>query len=279
MMEKRTIAVILTVHNRKDKTLECLRSLFKEPNKFEVFLTDDGCTDGTREAVFKNFPQVHLIDGDGEMYWNRGMYIAFEQASYGDFDYYLWLNDDTLFVPNFIQRLLDCSISEKNMAIICGATIDNENSKNVTYGGYTKVVKPLPLSSQKQRCYFASGNILLIPRYVFMQVGLNDFRFRHALGDFDYEGRANKLGIKVIQAPHYLGYCERHCSIPKWRDANYSFKQRLEQLYSPTGRNPYEFIYFDLRHNGLFKAVLHYFTLHLRCFFPHLFCFKYLEKE
>ena len=50
-MEKKSIAVILTVHNRKMKTLECLSSLFKEHNNFEVFLTNDGCTDGTSEVI------------------------------------------------------------------------------------------------------------------------------------------------------------------------------------------------------------------------------------
>lgn len=278
-MKKKSIAVILTVHNRKVKTLECLSSLFKEHNNFEVFLTNDGCTDGTSEAIATTFPQVHLIEGDGTLFWNRGMYKAFEKASKMEFDFYLWLNDDTVFVSDFIQKLLDCSSSEMNKAIICGATVDNKNTEQVTYGGYTKSVKSLPLSSQKQQCYFASGNILLIPRYVFKKVGLNDFKFRHALGDFDYEGRANKLGIKVVQAPNYLGYCERHSSIPKWRDDNYSIIERIHHLYSPTGRNPYEFIYFDKRHNGVFKAIVHYFTLHLRCFFPHLFCFNYTEKE
>lgn len=278
-MEKITIAVILTVHNRKNKTLECLSSLFKEQIDFEVFLTDDGCTDGTREAIITMFPQVNIIEGDGTLFWNRGMYKAFQEASTKDFDFYLWLNDDTLFVPNFIKKLIDCSQTEMNKSIICGATIDNEDTKIVTYGGYTKTVKPLPLSSIKQRCYFASGNILLIPRYVFKKVGLNDLNFRHALGDFDYEGRANKLGVNIVQAPNFLGYCERHKHIPKWRDINYSLKERLIHLYSPTGRNPFEFIYFDKRHNGLNKAILHFVTLHLRCFFPKLFCFQYNEKE
>lgn len=52
------IAVIITCHNRKEKTLHCLTNLFEAKKAYghnevrlAVFLTDDGCTDGTAEAV------------------------------------------------------------------------------------------------------------------------------------------------------------------------------------------------------------------------------------
>ena len=60
----KTIAVLLTVFNRKDKTLECLKHLYVQNGigvhyDIEVYLTDDGCTDGTPEAVNSLFPYVH----------------------------------------------------------------------------------------------------------------------------------------------------------------------------------------------------------------------------
>ena len=47
------IAVIITYHNRKSKTLQCLKQLFDVVETYttnidlKVFLTDDGSTDGT----------------------------------------------------------------------------------------------------------------------------------------------------------------------------------------------------------------------------------------
>lgn len=76
----RTIAALLTVYNRKEKTLACLRELFAQniPDNYilNVYLTDDGCTDGTPEAIAIEFPSVHIIKGDGSLFWNRGMYAA-----------------------------------------------------------------------------------------------------------------------------------------------------------------------------------------------------------
>lgn len=78
------IAVLLTCHNRREKTLSCLQSLFgatmPEGYKTEVFLVDDGSTDGTGEAVEKCFPQVTVIQGDGNLYWNKGMNLAWKNA-------------------------------------------------------------------------------------------------------------------------------------------------------------------------------------------------------
>ena len=95
------IAVLLTVHNRKEKTLKCLSELYSQQlskeYKLIIYLTNDGCTDGTPEAVKANFPDVIIVNGDGSLFWNRGMYKAWTVASSDkDYDFYLWLNDDTL---------------------------------------------------------------------------------------------------------------------------------------------------------------------------------------
>ena len=54
-MEPQHISVLLTCHNRKAKTLGCLTSLYAAElpvgYDMEVYLVDDGCTDGTADAV------------------------------------------------------------------------------------------------------------------------------------------------------------------------------------------------------------------------------------
>src|SRR5512138_1923464 len=113
----KTIAALLTVHNRKHKTLLCLQSLYNqiltEGYKLDVYLTDDGCTDGTPEAIREEFPQVTIIKGDGSLFWNRGMYAAWTKATeIADYNYYLWLNDDTELFDDSLIELLD--VSNKN---------------------------------------------------------------------------------------------------------------------------------------------------------------------
>ena len=79
------IAVLLTVFNRCEKTISCLKNLYaqKLPKNvsFDVWLTDDNCTDGTPLAVAKEYPEVHILTGEGILFWNRVMKNAWEAAS------------------------------------------------------------------------------------------------------------------------------------------------------------------------------------------------------
>ena len=58
------IAVLMTCHNRKAKTIRCLRNLYCQNINLDIFLVNDGCTDGTEEFVAKEFPKVNIIEGD-----------------------------------------------------------------------------------------------------------------------------------------------------------------------------------------------------------------------
>lgn len=144
----KTIAVLLTVFNRKDKTLQCLKRLYRqlplENYQIDVYLTDDGCTDGTPEAVAEQFPQVNVIHAKGDLFWNRGMWTAWDTAAKNkDYDFYLWLNDDTFVYDNMLKVLIEATLETKEKAIIVGATEATNHSK-ITYGGRLKDGKVPP---------------------------------------------------------------------------------------------------------------------------------------
>ncbi|MHB9141911.1 MAG: glycosyltransferase family 2 protein [Paludibacter sp.] len=269
-----TIAVLITCHNRRKKTIECLKSLYNNVYQNDisvnVFLVDDGSTDGTSDAIKLEFPEVIIIQGSGQLYWNRGMHLAWSSATKTKkYDYYLWLNDDTLLFKNSIKLMFEYSQISGNQRIIVGATCSSHKNI-VTYGGYTFPNNMLTPDGTWQDCDFFNGNIVLIPSYVYSKVGLLDNRFRHSLGDFDFGMRAHKLGFTHVLSPNCLGYCEHHETIPIWRNHTIALNKRLKNLYSPLGNNPFEFLFFDLRHKGLFIAIIHFVTIHLRSVFPIL---------
>ncbi|MCB0846867.1 MAG: glycosyltransferase, partial [Bacteroidetes bacterium] len=60
------IAVAMTCHNRRPKTVNCLERLYAQEGinenfSLDIFLVDDGSTDGTAQEVEKQFPQVNII--------------------------------------------------------------------------------------------------------------------------------------------------------------------------------------------------------------------------
>ena len=242
------IAVLLTCHNRRDKTIACLTALHNctlpDGYSFSVFMVDDGSTDGTSTAVANAFPKAKIIQGNGNLFWNRGMHLAWQTAIATQvFDYYLWLNDDTFLVKEALDILLQKAF---NNAIVCGTTQSIKDQK-ATYGGYIKSPNKLLLPNGKfQECDYFNGNCILIPKEAFDIVGNLDSVFHHAVGDFDYSLRARKLGIELYVAPVYIGTCESHTELPKWRSPKISVVNRLKSLYSATsGCYPPQFFVFD----------------------------------
>lgn len=268
-----TIAVLLTVHNRKAKTLECLRRLYAqlpfEGYLLDVYVTDDGCTDGTPEAVKQQFPQVHIIHGDGNLFWNRGMFIAWQEAAKEDYDFYLWLNDDTLLLPNALKSLLASSQSKLNQAIIVAANRAKKEEK-VTYSGHNKNGKITPNGSL-QSCDTFNGNCVLIPRYVYQKLGNLDWKFRHAIGDLDYGYRAKRAGIEMYVSSEYLGICDNNPKLPAWARKEVPLLKRLKNLYSPLGyAEPIPFFHYERKNFGLMTAIKHFISIHIRVLFPQL---------
>ncbi len=274
-MVTKKIAALITCHNRKEKTINCLNSFHdaidfvRDEIKFDIFLVDDGSTDGTSDEVHAKYPTINIINGNGNLYWNRGMNLAWETAAKNNYDFYLWLNDDVILHHSGIENIIADSHAKNDRAIIAGAC----QSKNgdVTYSGYNsnkkKKIKP---NGYIQHCDYFNGNLVLIPSLVFEKLGFLDPIYHHAQGDFDYGYRAKKVGINSYVSSDFVGICELHDELPKWCNPSYDFNIRLKDFKSPLGGNPYLTFIFQRKHIGLIPAIFHFCTIYLRLIFPFL---------
>ena len=273
MAQFQSIAILLTVFNRKQKTIKCLENIYKQSSysnyKIDIFLTDDGSTDGTSDLIKSKYPDVVIIKGNN-LYWNRGMWTSWNAAIKKKlYDFYLWLNDDTFTYPYMLDRLIYVSNLCNDKAIIVGPTIDNSGLGIHTYGG-RKNKNLVPLNGELQECDSFNGNIVLIPSYVYNIVGMNDPVFHHSLGDLVYGMRARKAGIRIIQLGEAVGECDRHNRIMKWCDPEIKLIDRMKFLFQPTGYPPKEVFLFNKRRYGVFKAIIMLLTTFIRCIFPSI---------
>lgn len=257
------IAILMTCHDRKDKTIWCIDNLFKQmlppEMSIEVYLVDDGCTDGTAEAVQETYPRVFIIKGSGDLFWNRGMCLAWEMArKKGGYAAYLWLNDDTMLESNALAVIEKCSIENHN-AIVVGSISSTANPQVVTYGGYKnkKIITP---GGKFEECDTFNGNCVYIPKEVSDKIGYLDPYYRHSVGDFDYSWRAIKNGIKCMVTP-VIGSCDRNPPEPCWNKG--SLLERFKKLYSPLGNNPFETFHLYKKYSYC-KAIYYFLYIHLR---------------
>ena len=280
---KTSIGVVLTCHNRKEKTLTCLKKLINQDNidtiDSSVYIVDDGSTDGTSEAVKINFPQVNIIKGDGTLFWNGGMRVAFSKAMENECDYYLWLNDDTFLYSDVLKLLLETSNNMKQQRgrdVIVTGTIIDIDTKKVNYGGRNQKSKLQPLfftllnsSAELQKCDTFNGNVVLIPQNVVSKIGniSSEYSRQHS-GDLDYGLRAKYAGFESWVAPGVVGECPSNSLKGTIFDKSLPFRDRIKQMKSPKGVPPArEWMVFAKRHAG-FLWPFYWLRTVVRVIFP-----------
>lgn len=272
-MTKKSIAVIMTVYNRKDKTLKCLYSLFKQKNLddhiIDIYLTDDGSTDGTSDAIKIHFPTVNIIQGNGSLFWTKGMWTAWKVAeSKKEYDYICWLNDDVVLFEAALKHILDCSEEKDDKAIISGIMCDPDDHSKTTYSGrFNK--KLIIENGNMQEIEYLHGNFVLIPLFVYKNIGIIDNYYSHSGGDTDYSMTAIKKGIKVFSSRKKCGKCRKDLLKPKCFLKVTPLFRRFKILYTPLSYSmPKDIFYFDCKHRNIIVAVLHFISLHFKCLFP-----------
>lgn len=257
------LAVVMTCHNRRAKTLACLAALRDAAQDagiaHAIYLFDDGSSDGTAEAVCAQEPSATVLRGDGTMFWNRGMHAAFACAMQRGHETYLWLNDDTLLERSALRTLfatLDSAGGSR--AIVVGAVRDPATGR-LSYGGSRRVAprwrpflaRTIEPDGRPAEVDVINGNVVLIPHTVAASFGNLDPRFEHAMGDTDYALRARRAGITILQTGHFVGDCARNTTRGTLRDRSAPLRRRLADAVSRKGLPPRSWLALCRRHGGL----------------------------
>ena len=247
-MTARRIAVLMTCHNRVDRTVACLRSLSDQQDSSahtrDVVLVDAGSTDGTRETNRQHIPHVEVIERGPDLFWNGGMRVALSHTYESDPDLYLWMNDDVALDEDALATLVDChrelEATRAAPAIVVGSTRDPDTGKH-TYGGVVRPDRRRPMRYElvapgdvPRQVETMNGNCVLVPRAVVARIGNLAGAYTHGMGDYDYGHRADRAGCEVWIAPGTIGTCARNPEAPRAA----SLDEHRRRVTSPTGGLP-----------------------------------------
>lgn len=300
-----SIAVLLTCFNRKEQTLSCLRTLFKvqedyikdkkadEKVSLDVFLTDDGCTDGTANVIRKEFTiqNVNILQGDGNLFWAGGMRKAWESAlSYNKtWDYFLLLNDDTDLLSNMFEELFRaCDYSVKyfgKQGIVSGVTSSKSDHNRVTYGGniwinkFTAKSKKIVPNGTPLLIDYTNANIMLIHHSVVDKIGIFYKGFQHGNADYDYSNHARKAGFPVLLTGNICGRCDNdHVSFDDYKASiiKMSLSERKRHFSHPLHSTRDYLCY--IRRNAVIRYPMVALGRFLNLYFPSLYYKLYARR-
>lgn len=203
----------IPVHNRLELTRSCLESIRKqEYQNFRTVVCDDGSTDGTTTMLADEFPEVIVLNGNGNLWWTGATNecVRYIQEHADADDYLITLNNDLELSTNHLVMMARV-LADKPEAILMSASYDIAQPDVLTEPGArmdwlrAKAYKLDPAQynfSGLAEVTHAPGRGTVFPISVFARVGLFDFEaLPHYSADFDLAHRARRAGYRI-----YINY-------------------------------------------------------------------------
>lgn len=280
--------------DRLKRVYDAYNSNASEQIELSIFLTDDGCTDGTAKAaieVAKPLP-ITILQSDGNSYWAGGMRIAWNAALSSDkiFDFFLLLNDDTYVKDNCFEELFNCHryalLHYGKAGVYTGFVSSTTNDSDIIYGakvykgGILSKATPLSPTGTPQACSMINANILLISKEVPQAIGILDEVFIHAAADMDYGIRAMKAGFPVLTTANSCGTCyyDHDNSTSEYQKIkNMTFQERKGYIDRPNIKQYHDSLVFYKRYDKI-RYVIFKMSYYLNLYVPSIYYFLFNKR-
>ncbi|NWF94045.1 MAG: glycosyltransferase family 2 protein [Syntrophaceae bacterium] len=250
------LSVIIVNWNTKEFLLQCLESVHQSVREkgMEVFVVDNGSTDGSVAAVRERFPEVKLIENRTNLGFARANNQAL-RLSKGR--YVLLLNPDAKVKPGAIDRLTSFMDAHPEAGAAGGQLLNPDGSKQNSIANFPSLATEL-LNKSLLRWLFPSkypgkeqdytepievdsviGACMMVRRDTMEQVGLLDEDYFLFLEETDWCYRMKRAGWRIYHLPqaevyHFQGKGaeieKRRARVEYFRSRYHFFKKNRGSL-------------------------------------------------
>ncbi len=250
------ISVVIVNWNTRELLMDCIRSVYETVREiaFEIWVVDNGSTDGSQQAVKDGFPQVLLIENSQ----NRGFAAANNQAlKKMTGRYALLLNSDAALTVGAAQTLLAFMESTPIAGMACGQLLNPDGSLQNSIANFPtlltltsnetllRILLPERFPS-KRRNYSGPipvesgiGACLMVRKTAMDQVGIFDENFFFFFEETDWAYRMRLANWRIFFVPsariihaqgksaassissRILFYRSRYIYLRKWHPKSY----------------------------------------------------------
>ena len=212
------ISIVLVCWNNKAYLDPCLKSLYEGGLKssFDVIVVDNGSTDGSQQMLAEKFPDVMLIQNEGNVGLGKASNQGIE-ATNGR--YVLLLNNDTLVNGPALDVLVEYLDAHPEAGAAAGKLLNPDGSFQSGFAPFSTLLEEFLIvthigeilwtgypshgdSNEIKETGWMSSACLLVRRAALDQIGLLDESYFIYGDEADLQYRLNKSGWKVVFLPN-----------------------------------------------------------------------------
>ena len=240
------VSIIIPHWNGIDVLSECIDSLKGSTyDSFEIIVSDNASSDGSQAWIVENHPDVILLENDNNYGYaggcNRGVNVA-----KGEF--ILFLNNDTIQNPNWLDPLIDRMKGDESIAAIQPKILNYYDRKIFDYAGgsgghldlfcfpfargrvFLNQEEDLGQYDNAKRCFWASGTAMIVRKDLFKAAGKFDETFFAHMEEIDLCWRFQAMGYEVWAEPRSVVYHKNAVSLPMHTHRKYYLNHRNSLL-------------------------------------------------
>lgn len=199
--------------NGRDLTLDCLDSLEKisYPNA-NVIVIDNGSSDDSVAFIKDKYPEIDLIELPENLGFAGGNNAGFKSVT-SKRDYSIFLNNDTLVDPHFVEPLIAELESNPDVKQTVPKIYYGDNPEFIWFAGgivnlWTGMIRHIGIRkkdshdySKKRKIDYATGCCVCMRIEDFESIGMFDESFPMYAEDVDLSLRFKKRGGNIVFIP------------------------------------------------------------------------------
>ena len=236
--------------NGRDLTLDCLSSLEKViyPN-VKIHIIDNGSSDNSVVSIRNKFPDYEIIELAENHGFAKGNNTGFQSVKQKA-DYTIFLNNDTIVDPNFIDPLVNELEAISNVKQTAPKIFYEDKKEYIWFAGgiislWTGVIRHSGIRkkdsskfSQKRKIDYATGCCVCMRTVDFESIGMFDETFLLYGEDVDLSLRFSNQGGEILFVPESKIWHKVSASLGgqsafgKWK-RKLSGKMKLVRKHSP----------------------------------------------
>ena len=201
------VLVVIVVYNGMHWLERCLDSVRSSTVPADLFIVDNGSSDGSASFVESHCPEARLVRSEDNLGFAKANNLGFKYALENGYDFVYLLNQDAWLLPDTLEKLLDASGKDgwgilSPLQMRPDLSTPDKRFRRHYHGPLTPENEIVPVR-------FVMAAHWLVPTDCLRRTGFFSPAFRHYGEDNNYCDRVRYHGFKIGVVPSAIAVHDR----------------------------------------------------------------------